>query len=109
LSKASIEKRIGDLESRVFRYAPAPDPEKVMRDIIFEEWRRGLDSSPGNSDRETVGRAWDDLVRRLKECPVTAESGSLIERYREVLIDEVLRSASSPPTSSAEDYEEAEP
>jgi hypothetical protein len=101
-----MKRRIEDLERRIFRYAPPPTPEKAMSDIIFEEWCRDLDKYPDHGDRETVGRVWDDLIQRLKECPVTAGYGALVERYREVIVDETLRRHNAPEQSERSDSPE---
>ncbi len=91
--RKDLEKRIKDLEARVFPYGTPPDQTSTMTNIIWEEWRRDIEQNPPQSPEE----AWDNLIGRFKACPTTAEYGTLIEEYREVIIEETKRRQERPP------------
>jgi hypothetical protein len=99
---------VEELEARILpRVEESLPPKQTMIDVIFQEWLRGLDSFPDTADRATVGCAWDDLIRRFKECPITAEYGEQLERYREIIIDETLRRHAHLGRGDLPEYEEA--
>lgn len=104
MRKNGIEKRIEVLEAEVLSHVKEEDPpELAMSSLIWAEWARDWQ----DTGIERIEEAVADVVARLKACPVTAEYGGLLEVYKDVIVDEVKRRQSRPPSSDIGEYEEA--
>ncbi len=79
-----LKDRIDALEHRILGVTPPPpSPEVAVSEKIMAEWGDAWDSLPD----ERIEDAISDLVKRLRENPVTVSFGDAVERYRGVLID----------------------
>lgn len=102
-----LERRVEDLEAEILPSVKEPPPSwKIMHNLFWDEWNQDWEGT----GIERVEEAIEDIVKRLKACPLTAEYGEMLVNYKsvivEVLRDEDKRRHDSPRDDSLE-YREA--
>ncbi len=82
MSKRWLEEKVKDLEHVASTKLGGATEEAIMSEIILAEWGKAWDGHP----EWELEAALEDLFTRLKTCPVTADLGHQLARYKEVLL-----------------------